>query len=149
MKKLITIFALCLLLTGCGDKENTEEAEKVVNNTTSNTTEEVKKDVEKIELYSDDTKIVFKQVNGSYLVFYYEGDSITGYETYLDYEDTTTASVAYTVLKADHSAYENVEEILQKGQYVIIKFNNDAYSGYTLEEVKLTYSALEQIQKNN
>ncbi len=149
MKKVFIILTMIFVLAGCGS-DKVDNTNEVVNDNTSanvseNKTSNNASDI--VELYSDDTKIVFKQANNSSIVFYYEGNTITGYELYLNYEDPTTASVAYTVLQKDHSAYENVESISQKGQYVIIKYNNDAYSGYTLEEVKMTYAALEQVTK--
>ena len=147
MKKIIAIMALALLLTGCGDNNANENIQE--NNNSNNVVENKTTTEDKIELYSDDHKIVFKQVAGSYLVFYYEGNQITGYELYLNYEDSTTASVAYSVLKQDHSAYSNVKNVTQKGQYVIIEYDEAEYSAYSLEDVKRTYAALEQIQKNS
>ncbi len=142
MKKTLIIIAIAVLLTGCGDNKSVSS----VNNISENNSPEIS---EKVELYSDDTKIVYKQSKGSYLVFYYDGNKIIGYELYLDYEDEETASVAYEVLKQDHSAYNNVKNINQKGQYVVIEYNENEYAAYSLDDVKRTYSTLEQVQKNS
>ena len=142
MKKALIIITIAVLLTGCGDNKSVSS----VNNISENNSPETS---EKVELYSDDTKIVYKQSKGSYLVFYYDGNKIIGYELYLDYEDEETASVAYEVLKQDHSAYNNVKNINQKGQYVVIEYNENEYAAYSLDDVKRTYSTLEQVQKNN
>lgn len=140
MKNVISIIILLLLLTGCGTKNNNSMNEKNNNQVNDNSNEDIK-------LYSDDSKIVFKQSNNSYLVFYYEEDKITGYELYLNYEDSSTASVAYNVLKDNHSAYNNVKNIYQNGKYVVIEFNEEEYNAYSLEDVKRVYEKLEQVQK--
>ena len=142
MKKALIIITIAVLLTGCGDNKSVSS----VNSISENNSPEIS---EKVELYSDDTKIVYKQSKGSYLVFYYDGNKIIGYELYLDYEDEETASVAYEVLKQDHSAYNNVKNINQKGQYVVIEYNENEYAAYSLDDVKRTYSTLEQVQKNS
>ena len=150
MKKVVTIMAIAFLLTGCGNANQVNNKE-VVSNTNENQVVEnnSNQETDKIELYSDDHKIVFKQVTGSYLVFYYEGNQITGYETYLDYEDSTTASVAVDIIKNDHENYQNVKSVSQKGQYVVVEYNENEYSAYSLDDVKSTYSLLEQVQKNS
>ena len=142
MKKALIIIALSLFLIGC---ENNNGIQNSSNNTVDNPVEKS----EKVDLYSDESKLVYKQSKGSYLVFYYDGNKITGYETYLDYEDEETASVAYEVLKEDHSAYNNVKNIKQNGQYVVIEYNEIEYAAYSLDDIKRINSALEEVKKNS
>ena len=147
MKKILLIVMLMVLLTGCGTKTEEDIVNEVTNTNVNEVTNNDNQNNDKVELYSDSTKIVFKHSSNSSLVFYYSGDQITGYEAYLDYEDATTAAVAVSIIQNDTEHYPNTKRVYQKGQYVVVEYNEDEYSGYTLEDVKKTYAALEILQK--
>lgn len=96
----------------------------------------------KIELYSDDTKMVFKNGN-SQLVYYYSGDTITAYHAYIDYEIATTAKyVATSVIEKDAT----IDKVYAKGRYVVVEYAKSTYEDTTATEVRKLYSAIEQYQ---
>ncbi len=148
MKKILLstlLFLMLVFITGCGNETN-DDVENIIDNIedksteTSNTTED-----DKIDLYSDDTKMVFKNGTGS-LVYYYSGDKITGYHAYLDYGDAATAKYALTIMDKD---LENIKNAYTKGRYLVIEYNESEYEDMTASEVKALYSYLEEVQKSN
>lgn len=156
MKKKILYFLMINLvmfvLVGCGSNtiKNVDdlisESKEAVSEAKDKVVEEVNKadnDEDKIDLYSDDSKIVF--ANGTVkLVYYYSGDKITAYHTYIDYADAATAKYALSILNKDDTmgkAYTN-------GKYLVIEHSESEYEGLTVSEVRATYSYLEEVQKN-
>ena len=105
-------------------------------------------DLDNLELYSDDTKIVFNFNDIYQIVYYYSGNEITGLEWYYNYEDRTTASYAIASIKAGLNDTD-VESVTQNGKYVVVKFKESEYEGLTLEQVKTTFAYLEEIKKNS
>lgn len=143
---LLLIF-MCFTLVGC-TKEKTDE-DDILNQFNDNQ-QDNKEDEEdyKIDLYSDNTKMVF-DFSGVYkIVYYYNGDKITGLEYYFDYQDKSTAKYAVTAIKSQYEAEDNIKSVEQKGQYVIVKFTEEEYKDTTVEEIKQTYSYLEQVYDN-
>lgn len=146
MKKiLLTMLALFLTLslTACGSDSGKENEEK--KGSESSQVEEkdgAEKTDDKIELYSDDTKMVFKNGN-SQLVYYYSGDTITAYHAYIDYENATTAAyVATSVIEKN----ETIDKVYAKGRYVVVEYAKSTYEDTTATEVRQLYSAIEQYQ---
>ena len=142
-KKFIFGILVCLMLTflvGCGNKEVPLD-EKEPNDSTTEPGEAI----EDIELYSDDTKIVYNYNDLYKLVYYHDGTNITGLENYYEMENSAVAAYTKTSLA---STYPNAT-LTQKGRYVIITYNESEYKDLTLEEVKETFSFLQEIQKNN
>ena len=138
MKKKIL---LCLLLVLClftvvGCKKTKEPTKK-----TSQHSEELNKKGE-IDIYSDDEKIVFES-GKSLLVFYYKGDKITAYHTYIDYETEETAKIALEATKKT----ELVKDVYTKGKYLVIEYNDDHYSKFTVKDIKEAYSYLNERTK--
>lgn len=150
MKKfLLTLFVvfLALSLTACGSKtegeeNNEEEKEKtseVENKEEAN--EEEKEEADEYELYSDDTKMVFKRANAQ-LVFYYSGDKITAYHEYIDYGNAATANTVLSFLEKD----ETIEKAYVQGKYLVIEYAKSEYENLTVKEVRDLYAALEAVQ---
>ena len=140
----ITITLCILLITGCGLQNDAEEDIETTNNNTAEEAEtNTSTESEKIELYSDNTKIVFKNASGS-LVFYYSGEKITKYEAYLDYQTPALAQYALSVIEKDNSTIKNA---YVKGRYVVVEYNESEYENMTVSEVRTLYSYLEESQK--
>lgn len=142
---LISIFMI-FALVGCGnDEKNIGDIIENQNNDNKNNEDSE----ENIKLYSDDTKLVFN-FNGVYqIVYYYSDDKITGLEYYYNYGDSATAKYAVTTLKSAYEQETNIKSVEQKGSYVIVKFTEKEYKDDTVEEIKQTYSYLEQIYENS
>ena len=149
MKKVlisILMFSLVFVLAGCGK----EKGEPVVNysddiesNDIQDTNNSEKETYDDIDLYSDSTKIVFK--NGQVkLVYYYSGDTITAYHTYLDYEDAVTAKLALNLIDKDDLT---IKKAYTKGKYLVVEYNESEYENMTVSELKALYSYLEEIKK--
>ena len=146
MKKkfLVGLLALviCFTLVGCGNK-NAELNDNAQDNTSQNQTDTSNNSNENnIELYSDNTKIVFQSGN-SKLVYYYSGDKITKYESYFDYGDSATAKYALSVLEKD----QDIKNVYTKGKYLVIEYNESVYEGATVSDIKALYSYLEEVKK--
>ena len=145
MKKIILcslLFLMMLFATGCGNDTTTGEDE--TNNGGSSSEVESKSDDDKIELYSDNTKMVFQNGTSS-LVYYYEGDKITGYHAYIDYENAATANYVLSMLDKN----ESIAKAYTKGRYVVIEYAESEYENTTTDEIRLLYSYLEEVQKKN
>ncbi len=144
MKKrlfLCLVLVMLVLATGCGNKKVIidDKDEKTTNSSSSTTTTD-----SEIELYSDDTKIVFKNGNNK-VVFYYKGDKITAYHAYLDYGTKANAEL---VLKAlDNEADDSIKKAYVKGRYVVVEYKEEEYENLTVSEVRTVYSYLEEIKK--
>ena len=147
MKKLLTALLVLFLsfsLTACGKDENNNSNENnqeqgEVNNGENN--EEALKD---IELYSDDTKMVFK-IEDIEAVYYYEGETITAYHAYAKYPTIADANIALAAAKQEEN--ETIDKAYVKGTYLVIEYNKSLYENLTTSNVRLLYSALEQTKK--
>ena len=141
MKKLslfVLNLCLCVLLVGC-KKDDNKKVEKP-------------KDVVKIEetiknLYTDDEKLVYKNGELYKLVFYFEGEEITGLEHYYEYKNEVEADSKY---KEDIEAYKNnmqIKKITKSGNFVVYTIAGSEYEGKTVKEVKDSYSFLIPVYK--
>ena len=147
--------AMCLVLVGCGQtgdntkenntvKHNETEVDKTTNNTTEKTTNTAQDAAQDIELYSDDTKIVFKTDQGR-AVYYYSGKEITGYRVYIDYGTVADASIALSVLKYEEN--ETIDSAHVEGKYLVIVYNKSTYETLNVDTLRLVYSYLEELKK--
>jgi len=146
-KVILTMLVLVLFfaITGCGknkgladaaDKNSVEQADTSGDNSS----------YDDIELYSDSTKYVFELSNTKY-VFYYSGDTITAYHTYVDYNDAATAKTAYQLLKLED--YPEVNKYYVKGKYIVFEWNKSQYEDMTVSELKTAYSYMKELKKSN
>ena len=152
MKKyLLIIIALCLTvsLAGCGDKKeeanNGGETKQPETNDNTDNEEEVVEDIpamiEDYELYSDDTKLVFKD-GSTYKIYYYSGKKVTGYQTYTDYGTSEDANSALLNLQKD----KTMKDVYVKGQYLVIEYAESQYKNLNPTELRSKYSDIEQVQ---
>ena len=157
----ILLILMCFILTGCGNKSeetSTNESNKnTQNNSTSidteiktnnNTTTQDKTsvdDVDIVELYSDDSKLVFKSADTVYMVFTYSGDKITGYSTYADCGSVSGANAA--LIEYNKNPDEEVKRVYTKGQYFVAEFKESEYVGLSVSEIRQAMSYLQEIKK--
>ena len=147
---------MCFTLVGCGKEEQKQSGvlddiiESFSNSESDNNNDSKNKEndktnatIDEIKLYSDNTKMVFNFYDQYNIVYYYSGEEITGLELYYDYKTEDMAKLSKATL--EQSQDPEVKSIVQKGQYVIITYNEEAYKDMTVEEVKQTYSYLEQV----
>ena len=148
MKKLLTALLVLFLsfsLTACGKDENNNNSNEKnqeqgeVNNGENN--EEALKD---IELYSDDTKMVFK-IEDIEAVYYYEGETITAYHAYAKYPTIADANIALSALKQEENP--TIDKAYVNGKYLVIEYAKSTYENLTTSNVRLLYSTLEQTKK--
>ena len=153
MKKLLlTLFAVSLTfaLTACGNKDTEEEKNPNKENNTSevetndnNESSANEPSGETIQLYSDDTKMVFKR-DKTQLVFYYSGDEITAYHAYADYETAAAANFALSLIEKD----DTIDKVYTKGRYLVIEYAKSEYENLKTSEVRALYSYMEQIKND-
>lgn len=97
------------------------------------------------ELYSDDNMIVYDGEDGKYkVVIHHEDGVIKGLEYYYDLGDKNTATSAMKLMKED---FDDLESIIQDGQYVKLTFKDDVYKDISLDEFKQVYSEFEELRK--
>ncbi len=153
MKKKVMMCILAILLSfiivGCVNNGAIDNDESNDNNENINENTNVEETIDNFDLYSDDTKIVFNYMGVYQIVYYHTGDTITGLEWYYNYENSETASYMVAGIKASIDEDDNVESVKQKGKYVIVKFKEEEYKDMSLEQVKQSYSYLEEVKNNN
>ncbi len=148
MKKRIFVLFIaivCLfIVVGCGKDNNPEtnnnddNNSEVDNNTTNNQADD------DFKLYTDNNKLVYENSNTKY-IFYFSGEEITAYHTYVDYGDAVTANYAYQVFKND--GVDTADKFYVKGKYVVFEWNKSEYEDLTASQVKLAYSYMKQINE--
>ena len=139
MKKIFLIllsFLMLISLNGCNSDNN--EKDNVSDK------QETKDDT--IELFSDDTKIVFNFYDTYKLVFYHENNKITKGEMVYELDSVEAATASALVLEKNKET-SNVDKVTQNGKYIFCTLNPKEYEGLTLEDIKQTYSTLEEIKK--
>ena len=139
---------MCTALTACGGKKEekgsdipqTQQAEQT--DPIENPTEKQAGNVELAEK-TDDTHYVFF-LEPAYHVFEHEGDTITGYYTYIKYDDALNAEAAYDIFK---DKYENNPEDWQGvdraeivGTALVVYYSSDIYGGTPLSTIEKSYS---------
>lgn len=153
MKKKVMMCILAILLSfiivGCVNNGAIDNDESNDNNENINENTNVEETIDNFDLYSDDTKIVFNYMGVYQIVYYHTGDTITGLEWYYNYENSETVSYMVAGIKASIDEDDNVESVKQKGKYVIVKFKEEEYKDMSLEQVKQSYSYLEEVKNNN
>ena len=89
--------------------------------------------------------IVYDGEDGKYkVVIHHEDGVIKGLEYYYDLGDKNTATSAMKLMKED---FDDLESIIQDGQYVKLTFKDDVYKDISLDEFKQVYSEFEELRK--
>ena len=146
---LLTVI-ICFTLTGCFTnqkeklvKDIIETDKKEVEDTKEKATESKTTDDEEINLYSDNTKLVFEIGNIKH-VFYYSGDNITAYHSYVEYDTKAQATTALAVAEKD----DTIKKMYVKGKYIIIEFNESQYKDLTVSQGKTAYAYMKEVKEN-
>ena len=137
MKKIFGILLMSILLitlTGC---LNSNDNNKRTVSESSNAD---------LNLYSDDTKYVYESDNTTH-VFYYEGDTITAYHTYVNYKEEELAKYAYDAVTQDMK--EEIDKYYVKGKYLVFEYKESAYSNLELSKLDKTYAYMKKIVKED
>jgi hypothetical protein len=144
MKKKIILTILVVisifLIAGCNSNKPNENEGKNGNTNVengNNTTNDV-------QLYSDDSKYVFEYDNTKH-VFYYSGDTITAYHTYVKYDTEELAGYAYKLLKIED--FPNATKYYQNGKYIVFEWKSEEYNNMTASEIKIAYSYMKELKK--
>ena len=140
----------CFSLAACGEKQenvtvNNETNSEVSTQTNENQEANLEPEVNfnNIEMTSDDTKLVFKLSDSVTSVYYYSGDTITGYEAYVDYDSPELANLA----KASYDGSDDeIESITVSGSRLIVKYVPSVVEDMTVSELKATYELIQQLQ---
>lgn len=124
--KLFVVLFLCTFLVGCGcSKKEDKKDEKA-----------------EVRLYTEGNKLVYNNNDVYKLVFYYDGDKITGYEHYYTYADSKAAEDALKKAKEELKNNKTIKEIKQVDKYVVYVMNESEYKDKTVSSVKESYSYL-------
>lgn len=127
--KIALIVLVCVVLVGCGCKKKDDDK----NN---------KKEETAFNLYTDDTKLVYNNNDLYKIVFYFEGNKITGVEHYYDYKTESDAKLQYEKDKETYKNNTTIKTIKQVDKYVVYVMSDTEYEGKTVEQVKKDYSYL-------
>lgn len=166
MKKgllLILAIMICAFLVGCGgtaevvdnndannEQETTINETEKINETPLTYEEELentKEALDGMELYSDDTKYVFKTDEDTTGIFYHNGNEITGYEVRVDCHTHELAEEAKTEYLAESAEEdEDIKDIRIDGSYLIVEYGPEEYKDLTLDAIKMTYSMFQVLR---
>ena len=140
---LLVIISL-FMVTACGGSE--KDLDDDIVNDNSGEKQNENNEYDDLELYSDDTKLVFARGDGK-VVFYYKGNEITGETAYFNYQSNALAKIALNALNNEED--DNIAKAYIQGKYLVVEYNENEYGTLTLDEVKLTYAYLEELKKGN
>ncbi len=152
MKRNLLIIALAFALLfsfaacSCGKNNSSSDTKGVTEKGTIDSTDDVISQQESLEdgevkLVKDKDKLCYVSDTAT-MVYYYEGNEITGYEMYVDYGSEEAAGYAVQGLEESNEAGDEslgIESITQDGTYVIIKYDKSQYEGLTVKDVKEQY----------
>ncbi len=127
--KIALVVLVCVVLVGCGCKKKDDGKDKNKGETA-------------YHLYTDDTKLVYNNNDLYKIVFYYEGNNITGVEHYYDYKTESDAKLQYEKDKETYKNNTTIKTIKQVDKYVVYVMSDTEYEGKTVEQVKNDYSYL-------
>lgn len=129
---------------------STEKEPDTSNNQTDNENniEEIPTSGETVNpvLASDDTKLAFKMGATQIVVYYYEGETITKKEAYIDYQTEAEAkkvATQYNDGTRSLSDIGNVKSATSQGKYVVMIFNEEEFEGLTVTKLRTMYKKYE------
>ncbi|HPZ00688.1 MAG TPA: hypothetical protein PLS28_04390 [Clostridiales bacterium] len=145
-KILIVLLALVLLFSfaGCSCKSKKAQEKEAVESTEDIIKQQDALKDGEVKLVEEDGKLCYLS-DAATIVFYYEGDKITGHEMYVDYNDADTAKMAYQAIEQVCQESDDYESVSLKGNYVIMKYAKSEYDGMTVAQVKEEYKNFKQM----
>ena len=165
MRKFLLLalsIAICIFLVACGGQKeeplnnskistNNDGQEAISNEASKNNStyeeelEKTKEAVQEMELYSDDTKYVFKTDENTTGIFYHNGNEITGYEVRVECETHELAELAKAEYLSE-SEGEDIKSVKTDGNYLIVDYGPEEYKDLTLDAIKMTYSMFQVLK---
>lgn len=125
-----------------------------VNNTTNQTnspSNEQKNTIEYFpdfkEVYSDESRIVYNYKDDCRIIIHKNGNEITGIEHYYKFDNENIADKALGILTETYKTNNNIENIIQKGNYVKVIFKEEVYTNMPLNDIQNKYKDLKEIVK--
>ena len=162
MKKKLLLVVIALLfvgvLTGCKkDKPKDDVVTPTEDQTQKQAEEAIEKDqkrkletnynnYEDFNVSQDDNKIEFQEGN-SKIIYYYQGDKITGYESYITFDSKEVAEVA--VKAFNDGSNPNIEKAYVDDKSVVIVYNEKAYQSKSLEDIKNEYEHVIKVKNGD
>ena len=101
---------------------------------------------EDFNVSQDDNKIEFQEEN-SKIIYYYQGDKITGYESYITFDSKEVAEVA--VKAFNDGSNPNIEKAYVDDKSVVIVYNEKAYQSKSLEDIKNEYEHVIKVKNGD
>jgi len=92
------------------------------------------------EVYSDDSTLIYKDED-AYMVFKHNGDEITGYSVYAEFDSEEEAKEALDEYNEDPD--EDVINAYVDGNKVYLEYDKSVYEDLTLSTVKLMYTLMQ------
>ena len=131
---------ICIGLTGCENKNGKD--------TESNSETQPIVEINEIELFSDDKKIVYKD-GEEFLSYIYSGDTIVGYSRYKDCGDAKKANEELKTAEEQKTAEkdEKIIKIYTTGKYLVIDYARSEFEGKTVDDIKNINAGLEEVKK--
>lgn len=132
---LLVLIIFCLTITGCGNKSNS--------NTTTATKSTTVSDTWDFDYRTDDNKIVFNFSDVYYMVFYFDGQTVTDMWYVYDFKDIKTANTYIAIFQNQYKDDNNgIKRAYRRGTSVVIEFNGDQYKDLTRKQIEATFSYL-------
>lgn len=139
---ILLALVVVLSISGCGNEVTQGNGKE---NDSGNEPKLTKPEV-KLELVSDDTKLVYNYMDVYKIVYYYSGDKITGLEHYYPYTSQEMANHIRTTFDSTYNE-GNIKSIDQKDNNIVVTLAENQYKDLTVEGVKQTYKNLEELYK--
>ena len=147
----ILSIVLCLVLTGCGTEpaEKSQEVEDIkiealgdddLEDEDIEDEEEAEYESSVTKLYEDDSKIVY-QDGEAIMEFTFNGEEITGYKVYTEFDTAEDAQLALDDYNEDPD--EDISRAYVEGNKLYFEYDESVYGELTASEVKFMYSILE------
>ncbi|MCQ2433350.1 MAG: hypothetical protein MJ175_12165 [Clostridia bacterium] len=143
MKKIITgilMLALVFSLAACGSEKNNDDDVGIGGDVVQGAEDNNAGADEdfKLEVKEDDHTVVFT-ADVITFVFTHDGENVTGYTTYTEYdsaEDAKTVADTYKALK-DQFVERGIKSVTAKGKYLITEYLESGFAYKTYEDLKV------------
>lgn len=97
-----------------------------------------------LNIKEDDQKIIW-EVENTTIVYYHDGQDVTGYEAYIETSSAADAKVAIDVYQKNAEQDDTIDEVSRKGKYIYIKYNKSGFEYVTYDELKETSDMLKSL----
>ena len=138
--KIISALLIAVSLTACQKtKEDTPITTENVQDILSDVEAPHPEEYASIEFESNDKQIIFQR-GGNTVVYKRDGDTITGFSTYIDYDTPAKANDALQALQERNDS--SVEKAEVNGKYLVITYSEKTYEGLTVDDIVDSYESV-------